>query len=341
MAIFVPKRVLFEEQALEYPLGKELYERFRSAGVPISMVPSHNRVTGVPGRTPAEAYREAKATLVVGVRRTLKLQTCKPSAHFQLPLVTSCPGMCEYCYLQTTLGRRPYIRVYVNLNEILAAAQREIAARAPAFTVFEGAATSDPLPVERYTGALARTIAFFGRSELGRFRFVTKFTDVDRLLNVNHNGHTRFRFSINTQRVISAYEHATPSVEERIAAAVKVAGAGYPIGFLIAPIFLADDWREEYVALLSRLRAALPDRLSSDITFELIIHRFTARAKANILSVFPNTSLPLAEGERRFKYGQFGYGKYVYPEERTREAREFLLKTIAALFPCGRVEYFV
>lgn len=342
MAIFVPKRVLFEQQALGYPLGKQLYERFQSAGIPVSMIPRHNRVTGVVGCTPAEAYREAKATLVVGVRRTLKLQTCRPSAHFQLPLVTSCPGMCEYCYLQTTLGRRPYIRVYVNLDEILAAAQREIEARAPAVTVFEGAATSDPLPVERYTGALARTIGFFGRSQLGRFRFVTKFTDVDSLLGAEHNGHTRFRFSLNTDRVIRTYEHATPTARERLAAAARVATAGYPIGFLIAPIFLDAGWRSEYTALLDDLRTALPHGAAGgDITFELIAHRFTARAKANIRAVFPNSTLPLDEGERRFKFGQFGYGKYVYPEERVREAKEFFLEAIAARFPGGRVEYFV
>lgn len=342
LAVFVPKRVLFEHQALDYPLGKELYDRFWRAGIPVSMIPSHNRMTGVPGRTPAEAYREAKATLVVGVRRTLKFQTCKPSAHFQLPLVTSCPGMCEYCYLQTTLGRKPYIRVYVNLDEILAAAQREIEARAPAVTVFEGAATSDPLPVERYTGALARTIAFFGRTQLGRFRFVTKFTDVDSLLGAEHNGHTRFRFSLNTDRVIRAYEHATPTARERVAAAAKVAGAGYPIGFLIAPVFLDADWRGEYAALLDDLRAALPDGAAGgDITFELITHRFTARAKANIRAVFPDSRLPLDEAERRFKFGQFGYGKYVYSEERVREAKEFFLAAIAARFPGARVEYFV
>jgi spore photoproduct lyase len=33
------------------------------------------------------------------------------------------PGMCEYCYLATTLGRRPYLRVYVNIDDVLAKAR--------------------------------------------------------------------------------------------------------------------------------------------------------------------------------------------------------------------------
>ena len=205
--MFKPKRVLFEKDALEYPLGKELQRKFKEEKIPVGLIASHNRVTGIPGRTPGEAYREAKQTLVVGVRRTLQFSPCKPSAHYQLPLGTSCSGHCQYCYLQTTLGKKPYVRVYVNVAEILQQAAKYMAERAPEITVFEGAATSDPLPVEPYTGNLARTVEFFSLQPLGRFRFVTKFTDVDGLLNTEHKGHTRFRFSINTQHIIKSYEY--------------------------------------------------------------------------------------------------------------------------------------
>lgn len=341
MAVFVPRRVLIERDALDYQLGRELRDRFRDAGAAVSMLPESNRVSGLPGDTPAAAYREAKQTLVVAVRRTLRFQTCKPSAHYQLPLVTSCPGRCEYCYLQTTLGRRPVIRAYVNLDEILAEAKKLIAARAPEVTVFEGAATADPLPVERYTGGLAQAITFFGDAEHGRFRFVTKFSDVGSLLALPHRGHTRFRFSINTDRVIAAYEHNTAPLVERITAAAQVAAAGYPLGFLIAPIFLKGDWRAEYSQLLTDLQRALTSAVASDLTFELITHRFTARAKANISAVFPQTTLPLDEATRQFKYGQFGYGKYLYPADERAEAKTFLTDTIARLFPQGRVEYLV
>jgi len=110
MLPFVPKRAFFEPQALEYPVGKKIYDRLTDMGVEIAMTGSHNRVTGIPGKTTGEAFREAKRTLVVGVRKTTDFASCKPSAHYQLPLNTSCPSMCEYCYLATTLGRKPYLR---------------------------------------------------------------------------------------------------------------------------------------------------------------------------------------------------------------------------------------
>jgi spore photoproduct lyase len=75
---FIPKRVFFEKEALNYPLGEELHSRFKNEHIPITIIGSHNRVTGIPGKTAQEAYLEAKRSLVVGVRRTLKFETCKP-----------------------------------------------------------------------------------------------------------------------------------------------------------------------------------------------------------------------------------------------------------------------
>lgn len=338
---FIPRRVLFEKDALNYPLGQKLYRQFGQEGIPVRLVASHNRVTGIPGKTPREAYLEAKRTLVVGVRRTLRFETCKPSAHYQLPLNTSCSGKCEYCYLNTTLGSRPYLRVYVNVDEILAAAGEYIKERAPEVTLFEGAATSDPIPVERYTGSLKKAVEFFGAQELGRFRFVTKFTEVDSLLDAGHRGHTRFRFSINTDRVIKKYEHDTPGIRERLEAAKKIADAGYPLGFIIAPIMVYTGWEQEYRDLMEKLRAVLGPAAEKDITFELISHRFTARAKKRILDIFPSTTLPMEEEKRKFKYGQFGYGKYVYPKETMDRINQLFTSGLSETFPKARLEYLV
>ncbi|AFM41181.1 spore photoproduct lyase [Desulfosporosinus acidiphilus SJ4] len=343
---FVPKRVFFEPKALEYPLGKTLVESFRALQIPVTPTSSHNRVTGIPGNNPAQAYREAKGTLVIGVRRSEKFQTCKPSAHYQLPLVTSCPGMCEYCYLATTLGKKPYVRVYVNIEEILEIASKLIGERSPEITYFEGAATSDPIPVERYTGALKKTINYFGRERYGRFRFVTKFTDVDSLLSASHEGHTRFRFSLNCDYVVNRFEHLTPSPEKRIVASGKVLNAGYPLGFIFAPIFRFPGWEAEYQHLLERTAEELtrlaPQGWSSEqLTLEFISHRYTLKAKANIQEIFPNSLLPMVEEDRKFKYGQFGYGKYIYPPEELEELKEFFAEQVKTYFSLAKVEYFI
>lgn len=341
MDIFIPKRALFEKQALNYPIGKNIYHKMQELGVDTSFIGSHNRVTGIPGKTAQEAYFEGKRTLVVGIRRTLDFQTCKPSAHYQLPLVTSCIGECEYCYLNTTLGKKPYIRVYVNIDDVLCRTKEYIDKRKPEITLFEGSATSDPLPVEPYTGLLEKAIEFFGAEEFGRFRFVTKFTSVNSLLNVNHNGRTTFRFSINAESIIRKFEHRTPPLDERIKAAVKVASAGYPMGFIIGPIFYYPEWKREYGQMLESLAKQLSGRISTPPVFELITHRFTKSAKKNILEVFPKTQLPLDEEDRKFKYGQFGYGKYIYPKEQLAEMKTFFQEKIRETFPDAKILYFV
>lgn len=341
MPHFIPARAFFEPAALDYSLGKELYDRLATMDIPISMTSSHNRVTAIPGNSVAQRYREAKRTLVVGVRRKGDFLTCKPSAHYQLPLNTSCPGMCEYCYLATTLGKSPYLRVYVNIEEILARAKTYIEARAPELTVFEGAATSDPVPTEYLTGLLQKTVEFFGGQELGRFRFVTKYSDIDCLLTANHNGHTRFRFSLNAPTIIQEYEHLAPPLAERLAAATKVALAGYPLGFIIAPIMPFAKWRQEYEELFAQVARVLPETAKKQVSFELITHRFTTRAKANITAIFPQTTLPLDESERKFKFGQFGYGKYIYGTELMAEIKEYMLMQLALYFPSAKVEYLV
>jgi len=343
---FIPTRVFFEPSALKYPLGKTLVERFQNLGISVSPTTSHNRITGIPGDTAAAQYREAKRTLVIGVRRSETFQTCKPSAHYQLPLVTSCPGMCEYCYLATTLGKKPYVRIYVNLDEILSIASKLIQERLPEITQFEGAATSDPVPVERYTGALKKAIEFFGREPRGRFRFVTKYTDIESLLDAKHEGNTRFRFSLNCTEVVEKYEHGTPSPEERIVASGKVLNAEYPLGFIIAPIFRFEGWQEAYRLLMERSAEELTKRApfgwsSEQLSLEFISHRFTSKAKTNILGVFPNSSLPMEESERKFKFGQFGYGKYIYQPEEMMEMKVFFLELVKDYFPLAQVEYFI
>ena len=338
---FVPNRVFFEEDALKYERGRRLHQLFLDKGTEIKTLGANNRVIGVPGNTPQQAYAEGKKTLVVGVRKTLNFSPCKPSAHYQLPLATSCAGKCEYCYLNTQLGSKPYLRVYVNLDEILQKTQEYID-KDEGVIVFEASATSDPIPVEPYTGALKETIMFFSKKTNGKLRFVTKFTDVDSILSLVHNGNTTVRFSINTEQIIRKYEHQTPPLIERVKASGKIFRSKYPMGFIIAPVFIYEGWQKEYRDMLENIKTELGDIDGQEgISFEVISHRFTARAKQNILRVFPQTDLPMDESERKFKFGQFGYGKYIYPDEIRKHIKDFFSETIVELFPNADIKYVI
>ena len=199
----------------------------------------------------------------------------------------------------------------------------------------------DPLAVEHLTGSLRKTIEFFGTQEHGRLRVVTKFANVDSLLPIEHHAHTRFRFSINTDRIIQTLEANTASLEERLTAAGKIARAGYPFGFIIAPLFIVQNWREDYRSLLENLARQLGPLVDQEFSFELISHRFTARAKKIILERFPRTKLEMEESDRKFKWGKYGYGKYLYPPEKLASLKDFFTSEIPRFFPRARIQYFI
>lgn len=341
MEPFLPLRLLVEDGALDYPMGGAIYDRLRRQGIPVEHLPASGRAKSLaPAKTP-RAYQAAKQTLVLAVDKKRQFESCKPSADYYLPLAGGCPGACQYCYLAATFELKPFVRLYVNLEEILAAAADRIREQAPAVTLFEGASTSDPLALEHLGGSIAQCIQFFARQELGRFRFVTKFNMVDDLLHLDHGGHTRIRFSLNSAHVIRLFEQRTATLEERLAAARKVADAGYPLGIVLAPIMRHEGWMTGYTESLDRLQEALGPHAAGSITFEMIQHRFTPKAKRVILAAYPKNRLPLVESERRLKPGKFpGAGKYVYPKEEAKEMEDFLSAAIQQRFPAAVIEYF-
>lgn len=337
---FIPKLIYVEPRALEYPLGKELIAKFEHMGMEIRETTSHNQIRNLPGENHFQKYRNAKSTLVVGIRKTLKFDTSKPSAEYAIPFATGCMGHCHYCYLQTTMGSKPYIRTYVNVDEIFDAAEAYMKERAPELTRFEASCTSDIVGIDHLTHTLKKAIEFFGKSKYGKLRFVTKFEHVDHLLNAEHNGRTRFRFSINDDYIIKYFEPGTSRLNERINAAVKVAEAGYPLGFIVAPIYIHDDWKNGYHEMFEKLRSALPAFARKNLTFEMIQHRFTKPAKRVIQENYPMTKLELNEAKRKWKWGRYGIGKYVYTDKEQEEIKDTLGGFIQRYFPEAKLEYF-
>jgi len=340
MKLWKPDRVYFEAAARETELGRRVLDYCAENKVPVLSTTSHNQVRDLPGKDEKAKYVAAKKTLIIGIKKSQELEVCRPSADYQFSLMTNCPGACEYCYLFTTQGKKPYVRVYANLKEIYQTIDKYIEKKLPAATVFEAASTGDPLAVEHITGALKKTIEHFGRLEGGKLRVVTKYSNVDSLLDIKHNKNTRFRFSINSNYVINSFEHNVDSLQDRIYAARKMQEAGYPLGFIIAPIMLHDNWKREYKEMLEELHDNLGDSKDSFFTFELIQHRFTMNAKDIIVKRYPNTKLDMNPEARDKKWGKYGRTKYVYKKNEALELKEHLSSLIEYYFPQAQIQYF-
>jgi spore photoproduct lyase len=348
---WIPKRVLVTRAARAWPLARTIAERAAALGSEVIEL-SADRLADLRGANERETYMRAKSTLAVvcSPPSARKLQPIPPSADWQFHLARGCPAHCQYCYLAGSLPGPPVTRVFANLPEILdglpgylgtGTVTSQSVARSGEGTTFEASCYTDPLALEHLTGALAETIAFFGRWEAPvQLRWTTKFDAVAPFLALDHRGHTRVRFSVNARSITKRFEGGTASLDDRIRALRALALAGYPVGLTIAPIMPLPDWQAEYDALFARVEEATRGIAGLDLSVELITHRFTPGSKDVLLGWYPATKLEMDETERSVKRTKFGSTKYVYRREVMRELKRFFEERIALRLPAARVLYW-
>ncbi|GAB4035682.1 spore photoproduct lyase family protein [Spirosoma jeollabukense] len=353
--LWMPRRVVFTADALNEPYGQAIYERLSALGLPIE-VAKNNRITGLRGADERETYRIAKNTLAIvnAPPSAFKLQPIPPSADWQMNLAEGCPAHCHYCYLAGSLAGPPVVRAYANLPKMLAHTATYEGTYPPNRswqgndanrpTTFEVSCYTDVLGIEHLTGGLAECIRYYGTRSMGHLRFVSKYDQVDSLLDLPHNGHTRARFSLNADVVARRLEGGTASVEARLQALRKLAlpkesgGGGYPIGLVIAPIMPIPDWREHYTILLDRIAEVI--NFPCDMNVEFISHRFTPGSKDVLLQWYPNTPLEMDEATRAEKRNKFGGTKYVYRPEEMKEMKAFFYAEWQKRFPDAPILYW-
>ena len=330
--IWYPSAVWYEKAVYDYPLGQEILKRVTSLGIPLQLIESHNK-SRLELADPQKRFYASKKILILGVKKDLRLLNCSPSADYRLIIGTSCPGFCEYCYLADSLGERVFPRVYINLDEILQPLLTILRNNHDQKTTSEISSSGDPLATEHLTGLLSKTIEILAEEPNARLRVVTKFPWVEPLLALKHNGNTFFRFSFNSEYVINTFEHGTASLKERIDSMQKLGAANYPLGAIIAPIILYDNWQQDYYNLIKDLAKYLPQLE----TFELITFRFSNRAQMKIFTRFPHSKLPFPKNGIRHK----AFGKYVYDEENQQKIKSFFIETLSTFFPQSHISYFV
>ena len=341
--LWLPKRVLITPDALSEPFGKEILRRVEHYNLPVEVM-KNNRLTGLRGESDKETYRIAKNTLAIvnAPPSAFKLRPIPPSADFQFHLAEGCPAHCQYCYLAGSLQGPPAIRVFANLPLILQnTANYTVAGKV---TSYEASCYTDPLSLEHLTGSLSKTIEYFGTRPQSHLRFVTKFDTIEPLLPLQHNGNTRCRISLNATAISSRLEGGTANLSARLCALRNLAlpkgqgGGGYPIGVVLAPIMAIDDWEIAYTQLLDQLQQTLD--FNTDLTFELITHRFTPGSKEILNGWYPNSSLEMDESKRTVKTNKFGGIKYVYTADRMIAMKRFFYSEIAAKFPKAKILYW-
>ena len=160
---------------------------------------------------------------------------------------------------------------------------------------------------------------------------------VDPILNLNHKGKIIVRMSVNPQEIIREIEIGTSPLKNRVEAINKLKKAGYPVGILIAPVVLVENWREKYEELVKYLYDNLSDEVKKDVFFEIIFMTYSYIHKVINEEAFPN-SINLYNKDIMTVRGR---GKYMYRKEVKEEGEKFFKEILGKYFADNTIVYIV
>ncbi len=209
-------------------------------------------------RDPLSLHQAGKHSLVFGELQTAvrfaeeRGNACPNYWHFSP--YGFCPYGCRYCYLAGTPGVKfsPSVKIYVNLPEMLAEIDR-IARCQKRPTAFYLGKLQDALALDPLTAYSTALVPFFAEHPWARLTLLTKSAHVDRLLDLEHRGHTILSWSVNPPEVSAMFEENVPSIDERLEAMRLVAERGYPVRAIMMPIIPIDGWQDVYARFTDRL----------------------------------------------------------------------------------------
>lgn len=222
----------------------------------------HNRIELNENDTLA-LHQAGKKTLVFGELKSAvrfsreEGNTCPNYWHFSP--YGFCPYGCKYCYLAGTQGVKfsPTVKIYVNLPEILDEIDRT-ARRLGKPTSFYIGKLQDPLALDPLTAYSTILVPFFAEHSYASLTLLTKSANVERLLELEHKGHTILSWSVNPPEVCNIFEENVPGVDERLEAMRQVVSSNYPVRAVMMPIIPIERWQEIYAAFTERLVKTVP-----------------------------------------------------------------------------------
>lgn len=309
--------VFYEPGSLDYPLGKELKDKFIE--LPWIPVDSHNSIKEMQEK-PNKEFGKMKRNLIIGTRKTHKYVENHKVSDYLVPYTSSgCTAMCLYCYLVCNYNKCAYLRLFVNREQMLDRLIKKGRDSDIPLT-FEIGSNSDLVLENTITDNLLYTIHRFAKEGEGKITFPTKFDMVNPLLPLNHEGKIIFRMSVNPQTVIKRIELGTSGLNQRIEAVNKMCEAGYPCGLLIAPVILTEGWEQLYTGLLEELRDKLTEKMKKQMFLEIILMTYSFVHRAINKEAFP-LAPELYDAERMTGRGR---GRYCYRENEREKAEAYL-----------------
>jgi len=306
---FRPHTILLWRKVKRDAEARRIIEMFPEARVRIV---ERQRPVAIPGLSRDCAVVAGKRVLMIGETASFVRQfdgclgagvVCSPYAKL-VPISNGCPYYCTYCYLaQVYRDYLPAIKMNVNHDRMFREIRRTIA-KADGTVAFNMGEMLDSLALDHVSLLTQRLVSFFAGLSPGYLMLLTKSANVEGLLDVEPHRGVVVSWSLNSERMIEAYEVGTPSLDERIEAARRGQSHGYRIRLRIDPGILSGAWRRDYAELICKSLAVLkPENITLGMLRLLPGHfRLAARAYGRRGAGLRNQGLACRASDGKLRY---------------------------------------
>ncbi len=186
----------------------------------------------------------------------LGLGTCPVASHktrccnlMTLDAVENCGFDCSYCSIQSFYHDH---RIY--FDDHFAAKLDALELNPKQIYHIGTGQSSDSLMWGNKHGVLDALLGFARKHPNIILELKTKSKNISHLLTHEVPRNVICTWSLNTQTIITHEEHLTASLEDRLAAARKLADRGIVVGFHFHPMVHYDNWRREYSDLFFQVQ---------------------------------------------------------------------------------------
>ncbi|HVO91753.1 MAG TPA: hypothetical protein VMT22_02880 [Terriglobales bacterium] len=294
MELFKPEEVIVERGSETSPIYRNLVRALPD--VPFHMAKGDTLFRGaISGVRFAAAKRKLYLTKYNGEF----FKKCPGSEgqvccnYFVINFASNCPMDCSYCYLQDYLANNPELRVFSNVDDLIAEADRTLSRHRGVFFRIGTGEITDSLALEPYTGMVREIIPYFAEQPNVLLELKTKSDCVDSLLDLDPKERVVAAWSMNPQTVIDADECGTASLGQRLSAAYRCQEAGYRLGFHFDPIIEYQGWEADYREMIDQTFATIDWRRLAWVSLGVL--RDTPALKRTMRSRFPKTQLLTGE----------------------------------------------
>ncbi|MBD3346549.1 MAG: radical SAM protein [Chitinivibrionales bacterium] len=176
--------------------------------------------------------------------------------------LTGCGMYCAYCILQVYFEQQCQV-LYKNFGDLKSEIKQKLNSSTGTLRIGTGE-FADSLYLENEYGLSRKIAGLLSPYPNVLTEFKTKSSNVAALKEIENPKKVVVGFSMNTPRMINAFEFDTASLEDRLNAAALCEKMGFRVAFHFDPMIYYPEWEHEYRSVVQSIFGSIqnPDKIA-------------------------------------------------------------------------------